>query len=123
FSVLFRRVHGLLPEREHESLRDFCGVFSVASGTSFYQQIFPDASLSLGFSASAMHYLSRLPATLADHVHVVTARGAERDAFAAQAASDWETILLHRARDLVQGGQLVLANFCIDEADRYSGAI
>ena len=69
-----------------------------------------------------MHYLSRLPATLAEHVHVVTARGAERDAFAAQAASDWETILLHRARELVPGGQLVFANFCIDEAGRYTGA-
>jgi hypothetical protein len=122
FSALFRRVHGLLPEREHESLRDFPGVFGSASGTSFYRQIFPDASLSLGFSASAMHYLSRLPATLADHVHVATARGAERDTFAAQAASDWETILLHRARELVLGGQLVFANFCIDEAGRYTGA-
>jgi hypothetical protein len=122
FSTLFRRVHGLLPEREHEGLQDFRSVFSFASGTSFYQQIFPDASLSLGFSASAMHYLSRLPATLADHVHVATALGAERDAFAAQAASDWESILLHRARELAPGGQLVFANFCIDEAGRYTGA-
>jgi hypothetical protein len=122
FSALFRLVHGLLPEREADGLRDFRGVFSFASGTSFYRQIFPDATLSLGFSASAMHWLSRLPATLADHVHAATASGAERDAFAAQAASDWETILLHRARELVPGGQLVFANFCIDEAGRYSGA-
>src|SRR5690349_15088686 len=48
FSALFRLVHGLLPGREHEGLRDFKGVFSFASGTSFHQQIFPDASLSLG---------------------------------------------------------------------------
>ena len=122
FSALFRLVHGLLPGREHEGLRDFRGVFSFASGTSFHHQIFPDATLSLGFSASAMHWLSRLPATLEDHVHAVTASGAVRDAFAAQAAADWETILLHRARELVPGGQLVFANFCIDEAGRYSGA-
>jgi len=102
-------------------LRDFRRVFSFASGTSFHQQIFPDATLSLGFSATAMHWLSRLPATLGDHVHVVGAHGAIRDAFAAQAAADWETILLHRARELVPGGQLVLANLCIDEAGRYSG--
>jgi NAD(P)-dependent dehydrogenase (short-subunit alcohol dehydrogenase family) len=105
-----------------DGLRDFRGVFSFASGTSFHHQIFPDATLSLGFSASAMHWLSRLPATLGDHVHAVTARGAVRDAFAAQAAADWETILLHRARELVPGGQLVFANFCIDDAGRYSGA-
>jgi hypothetical protein len=43
-----------------------------------------------------------------------------RDAFAAQAAADWETILLHRARELVPGGQLVFANLCIDEAGRYA---
>ena len=122
FSALFRLVHGLLPGREHDGLQDFRGVFSFASGTSFYEQIFPDASLSLGFSASAMHWLSRLPATLADHVHVATAHGAERDIFAAQAAADWETILLQRARELVPGGQLVFANFCIDEMGRYTGA-
>jgi hypothetical protein len=122
FSILFRLVHGLLPGREHDGLPDFRGVFHFASGTSFYQQILPDAMLSLGFSANAMHWLSRLPATLADHVHVATARGAVRDAFAAQAAADWETILLHRAHELAPGGQLVFANFCIDEAGRYVGA-
>jgi hypothetical protein len=30
--------------------------------------------------------------------------------------------LLHRARELVPGSQLVLATFCIDEAGRYTGA-
>ena len=111
----------MLPGREHDGLRDFGGVFSFASGTSFHRQIFPDGTLSLGFSATAMHWLSRLPATLVDHVHAVGARGAVRDAFAAQAAADWETILLHRARELVPGGQLVFANLCIDEAGRYAG--
>src|SRR5262249_13144385 len=43
FSALFRLVHGLLPGREHDGLRDFRGVFSFASGTSFHHQIFPDA--------------------------------------------------------------------------------
>jgi hypothetical protein len=53
FSALFRLVHGLLPGREHDGLRDFGGVFHFASGTSFHQQIFPNATLSLGFSATA----------------------------------------------------------------------
>ena len=53
-------------------------VFSFASGTSFHRQIFPDATLSLGFSATAMHWLSRLPALIAEQVHAVGAsrRGA-----------------------------------------------
>ena len=36
FSTLFRRMHGLLPNREHEGLQDFRSVFSFASGASFY---------------------------------------------------------------------------------------
>ena len=119
FSTLFRLVQGLLPGREGLGVP---GVFSFASGTSFYEQIFPDATLALGFSATAMHWLSRLPATLSDHVHAVFAVGAARAAFAAQAAADWERILLHRARELLPGGQMVLANFCTDEAGRYLGA-
>jgi hypothetical protein len=119
FSTLFRLVQGLLPGREGLGVP---GVFSFASGTSFYEQIFPDATLSLGFSATAMHWLSRLPATIAEDVHAVFAVGAAREAFRAQAAADWERILLHRARELVPGGAIVFANFCTDEAGRYLGA-
>ena len=119
FCTLFRLVRGLLPGREGLGVP---GVFSFASGTSFYEPIFPDRSLNLGFSATAMHWLSRLPAMISDHVHAVFAVGAARAAFAAQAAADWERILLHRARELVPGGQIVFANFGIDEQGRYLGA-
>ena len=119
FSTLFRLVQGLLPGREGLGVP---GVFSFASGTSFHEQIFPDATLSLGFSATAMHWLSRLPALIADEVHAVFAQGAARAAFAAQAAADWERIVLHRARELVPGGQAVFANFCADEAGHSLGA-
>ena len=121
FSSLFRLLHGLLPGRESLALADLPGVFSFASGTSFHRQIFPDGTLSLGFSATAMHWLSRLPATLADHVHAVGADGAALAAFRAQAAADWNTILLARARELAPGGRLVLANFCIDANGHYLG--
>ena len=42
FSVLFRLLQGLLPDREGLGIP---GVFSFASGTSFYQQIFPMPAL------------------------------------------------------------------------------
>jgi hypothetical protein len=42
-------------------------------------------------------------------------------AFAEQGRRDWETILLHRARELAPGGRLVLVNFVKDEAGRYLG--
>jgi hypothetical protein len=58
---------------------------------------------------------------IADHVQAVGAAPRERDEFRRQALSDWETILLARARELRPGGRLVLANFCIDEQGRYLG--
>ena len=45
------------------------GLFTFARATSFHRQIFPDETLSFGFSASAMHWLSGKPGFIADHVH------------------------------------------------------
>ena len=120
FSVLFRRLHGLLDDAPSPLGRE-PNVYTFASGTSFYRQIFPDNSLSLGFSATAMHWLSTRPGPIADHVHAVGASEAERQLFHQQSMADWETILLARACELVPGGRLVLANFCIDDEGRYLG--
>jgi len=100
---------------------DHNDVFAFASATGFYDQIVPAASLDLGFSATAMHWLSAKPTDISDHVQAVGASGSEREAFASQAAADWERILLHRARELKPGGALVLMNFGVDEAGRYLG--
>ena len=121
FSTLFRLTQGLIGDATQPPLADIPGVFISAAGTSFYRQIFPNASLSLGFSATAMHWLSRRPCMIADHVQAVGAAPDEREKFRAQALADWETILLARARELKPGGRLVFANFCIDEAGRYLG--
>jgi hypothetical protein len=119
YNSLFRILHGLTPLPtyldEHENLH------VLASATSFYNQILPAGTLHLGFSATAMHWLSRKPCDLADHVHAVGASGAELATFAEQGRRDWETLLLRRARELVPGGRLVLVNFCKDEAGRYLG--
>ena len=121
FSVLFRRLHGLLGVRDPSPLSDTDNLYTFASGTSFHRQILPDATLSFGFSATAMHWLSARPGMIADHVHAVGATGIEREAYRAQAAGDWDRILLARARGLIPGGKLVLANFCVDEDGRYLG--
>ena len=113
YNALFATVHQALPDME--------GVHIVASATSFYQQVVPSGSLNLGFSATAMHWLSRKPCDITGHVQAVGAQGDELAAFAAQGRQDWETILLHRAAELAPGGRLVLANFCRDEAGRYLG--
>ena len=121
FSVLFRRLHGLLGALDPTPLASLDQIYTFASGTSFHRQILPDRSLSLGFSATAMHWLSTRPGPIADHVHAVGATHDERALYKAQAAADWTAILLARARELVPGGTLVLANFCVDEDGRYLG--
>jgi len=121
YSVLFRNMLGLTEDSENNYLLDFDGVFLRACGIGFHGQLFPDASLDLGFSATAMHYLSEKPCEIETHVHMVGAEGETLAAYAARAAKDWENILLARARELRPGGRLVLLNFGIDEEGRYLG--
>ncbi|MEM7169885.1 MAG: SAM-dependent methyltransferase [Pseudomonadota bacterium] len=119
YNALFRIVHGHTTIESH--LPRIEGLHVFASATSFYQQALPAGSLDLGFSATAMHWLSRKPMDISNHVHATGAQGAELAAFADQGRRDWETILQHRAAELAPGGRLVLVNFCRDEAGRYLG--
>jgi hypothetical protein len=68
FSTLFRRLHGVLDGQDDAPLAQEQELFTFASATSFHHQIFPDQTLSFGFSASAMHWLSGKPGLIADHV-------------------------------------------------------
>ena len=120
FSSLFRMIHAQSPE-DITYAGEFSNVFVLSAGTSFYNQIVASRSVDIGFSATAMHWLSGLPGTITDHVHAVGAHGREWEVFRDYAKNDWETILLHRARELVSGGVLLMANFCIDEKGRYLG--
>jgi hypothetical protein len=122
FSTVFRRVHGSLDADDPNPLGREPGVFTFASGTSLHRQIFPDETLSFGFSASAMHYLSMIPGPIANHVHAVGATEEESAVYRDQAASDWTAILLARAREMVPGGRLVLATFCVNEHGHHLGS-
>jgi hypothetical protein len=69
-----------------------------------------------------MHWLTQLPAEIPDALHsACTEDPAARDAFARQAASDWQQIMLLRARELRPGGQMVIANFAKDSEGRFLG--
>ena len=96
-------------------------VYPLFSANTFYNQILPDSSLDFGFSATAMHWLSKKPCNLSNHVHMVGAESEEYLCFSEQGKKDWETILLHRARELRSGGQLVFLNFCRDKKGKYLG--
>jgi len=119
FNALIANVYGL---GSYESyLERHADIFPLVSGTSFYRQIVPANSLDIGFSATAMHWLSAKVCNLSNHVQAVGAQGDELEAFRAQAHRDWRQILLHRARELKPGGKLVLINFARDEQGRYLG--
>jgi len=120
WTQLFKAVQGL-DGSEQSYWHEFPGIFVHASGIGFHHQLLPDGALDLGFSATAMHYVSERPCTISDHVHHVGASGAERAAFDAQAAADWQRILLARAAELRPGGRLVILRFGKDEQGRYLG--
>lgn len=119
YNAIFAMVHGLTGQPSY--LDRFENVQVLASATSFYDPILPTGTLDLGFSATAMHWLSRKPCDIPDHVQAVGATGASLAEFQAQAAKDWEAILLRRAAELAPGGRLVLVNFGVDEQGRYLG--
>lgn len=119
FNALFQILSGDSDFRSY--LQHLSDVYVTACGTSFHDQMLASGSMDFGFSATAMHWLSRKPANISDHVHAVGASGAELEAFRQQGAADWQRILLHRAAELRSGGKLVLCNFGIDEQGRYLG--
>lgn len=119
FNALVQILHGHTPFKSY--LSEFADIHILQSGSSFYSPILPPDSLHLGFSATAMHWLRQKPCDITDHVHMIGAAGPQADAFAQQAAQDWQNILINRARELKRGGKLVLVNFCIDEQGRYLG--
>ena len=102
-------------------IETFGNVYPFFSANSFYKQILPDNSLDFGFSATAMHWLSKKPCDISNHVHMVGADGDEYLIFSEQGKKDWETILFHRARELKTGGKMVFLNFCRDENGKYLG--
>ena len=120
FSQVFQMIHGLTDIESYYP--EIENLYVYASGTSFHKPIVPPGTLNLAFSATASHYVSKTPCNITDHIHMVGATGAEREAFVKQGAKDWESMLLCRASELADGGRLCLFNFGIDEEGRYLGS-
>ncbi|MGB5708880.1 MAG: hypothetical protein WBM41_18890 [Arenicellales bacterium] len=119
FNALVNIVHG---RTAFDSwIEEFENAWPLFSGSSFYLQAVPDNTLDLVFSATAMHWLSKKPCNITDHVHMVGASGEDLERFTTQAREDWETILMCRARELKSGSRMVLVNFCRDDSGRYLG--
>jgi hypothetical protein len=111
-------VHTDLPENDFTSLFETVehdpetyarpGVFTYAAGRSFYEPLFPDGTVSLGWSATAVVWLRATPCPLPDHLFSFAATGARRKTWAEAATKDWETFLRLRAAELRSGGEVVV---------------
>lgn len=115
FSALFEAL-----ESDPDSyLRGEKAIFASAVGRSFYQQLLPSGSVTLGWSSWSVQWLSRTPALIPDQVQIAYSHDASAcAAFARQAAEDWHAFLLHRADELKPGGQLVVLSMArTDDGD------
>ena len=97
FSALF----ATLVDDPDSYLKKEQAVFASSVGRSFYQQILPSNSIALGWSSWAVHWLSRIPMPVPDHVQVSYSADDEvRRAYARQAAEDWHEFVAFRGREL-----------------------
>jgi hypothetical protein len=119
FSALFRT----LAEDPRSYLQNHPNIFPAAVGRSFYEQILPVNSVTLGWSSWAVQWLSQAPRSIPDQVQVAYSRdSATKAAFAAQAASDWRTFLTHRGAELRPGGRLIILTMALDDSGSFGYA-
>jgi hypothetical protein len=105
FTTLFQTLTG----DPDSYLSGDAAVFASAVGRSFYEQILPPGSVTLGWSSWAVQWLSCAPVAVPDHIQVAYSHdAAARTAFARQADEDWRAFLLSRGRELRPGGRLVI---------------
>jgi hypothetical protein len=115
FSSLFE----MLESDPDSYMRGDPRVFASGVGRSFYEQIFPPDSVTLGWSSWSVQWLSRRPVPVRNHVSANLSGDPEvKAAFARQAAEDWRRFLMCRGRELRPGGGLVVVTVARDEAGR-----
>ncbi len=104
----FQTLFTLLADDASSYLANRPNVFPSAIGRSYFAPILPPGRVDLGWSANALHWLSRNPVDVPDHGWAVFSNSAEaREAVDRQLAQDWEDFLTARASELREGGRLV----------------
>jgi hypothetical protein len=111
-------VHNDLPTNDWTKLFDLLNkdnsYHGMANGRSFFESCLPPNSLSIGYSSTSLHWLSRKPCNISNHCSSLFAQGDELKAFQVQAHLDWAHFLEHRSCELIPGGVLILLIPCID---------
>jgi hypothetical protein len=117
----FGSLFALVEASPESYLRSVENVFALAAGKSFYKRIFPDGFLSLGWTAISVHWLSKVPCSIPDHVYAQRAGQRVRKAYSEQASEDWQRFLGHRARELRPGGELIVVAVTTDDTGSTGG--
>ncbi len=117
-SRLLNNVNG-----EGDAILDlFEGLTISAAPVSFYYPILPPQTLSLGYSATAMHWLEFAPGKITDHVHIAASKdGQAQELFSQKAHEDLVKILHHRKEEMHTGAYFLLVNFGINEGGQFLG--
>lgn len=101
FGSLFRTV------ADHPRSYQRPGVHTAAVGRSFYGQLLPKHTVSLGWSSIALHWLSAVPCPL-DGFWFSSASADQYVAWARAADADWRAFLRARASEMLPGARLVV---------------
>lgn len=112
FSALFRT---LREDPDSYLDHDPCTYFS-AVGRSYYSQILPSNTVTLGWSSWSVLWLSTTPAPVTDHILAAfSADESARSAYERAAARDWHEFVAYRGRELCPGGRAVVMTMAIAE--------
>lgn len=104
----FNSLFGLLDHDPASYLMGRANVFPVAIGRSHFGPVLPPASVDLGWSSNALHWLSQNPCPVPDHGWGVFSASAQvRDAIDRQLDTDWVNFLSARSHEMRPGGQLI----------------
>jgi hypothetical protein len=83
------------------------GVHTAVIGRSFYEQLLPNATVSIGWSSIAVHWLSSIPGAL-DGFWFAAATADQYETWRRAAAADWREFLAAREAEMMSGATLVV---------------
>eukprot|EP01103_Thecamoeba_quadrilineata_P005524 TRINITY_DN15306_c0_g1_i1.p1 TRINITY_DN15306_c0_g1~~TRINITY_DN15306_c0_g1_i1.p1 ORF type:complete len:365 (+),score=54.35 TRINITY_DN15306_c0_g1_i1:58-1095(+) len=113
----FTLIHNDVPTNDFNSLVTIRGplsrqnVFEYISARSFYNQVAADSSVHVGFTGSAIHWLSSSPSKISDHIYGQLSQNEKiNQVYKEQAEKDWKLFIQQRSREMVPGGMLFVVN-------------
>lgn len=83
-------------------------------GRSFFNQVQPNNTVSIGLSATAFHWTSSIPSHIKSGSVLchLSEDQSELAPWKEQARNDWNQLLRHRANELKKGGKLIVTGLC-----------